>query len=121
MPEQKTITEAMRGNVSGFHRAELEARKKSGYPPFSLLIKITGENANKIKLKKDIDTLEKNLSKWRPLSYSAFTPKIKGKYEWNILLKIEPETWPNNQKELHAILVSLSPAWKINIDPESLL
>jgi primosomal protein N' (replication factor Y) len=121
MLEHKTIIEAIKGNVSGFHRAELEARKESGYPPFSLLIKITGENANKIKLKKDIDELEKKLTKWRPLSYSSFTPKIKGKYEWNILLKIEPESWPNNQKELHTILSSLSPAWKINIDPESLL
>ena len=121
VPEQKTIMEAMKGNVSGFHRAELEARKESGYPPFSLLIKITGENTNKIKLKKEIDELEKRLAKWRPLSYSSFTPKIKNKYVWNILLKIESETWPNNQKELRVFLASLSPAWKINIDPESLL
>jgi len=121
VPEQKTITEAMKGNVSGFHRAELEARKESGYPPFSLLIKITGENANKIKLKKDMDALETKLSKWNPLSYASFTPKIKNKYVWNILLKVDPETWPAGQKELHALLASLSPAWKINIDPESLL
>ncbi len=120
-PEQKTITEAMKGNVSGFHRAELETRKEAGYPPFSLLIKITGENANKIKLKKDIDELEKKLTKWKPMSYSAFTPKIKNKYVWNILIKIEPDTWPDKQKELYEILFSLSPAWKINIDPESLL
>lgn len=121
IPEQKTITEAMKGSVSGFHRAELEARKESGYPPFSLLIKITGENTNKIGLKKDADNLEKKLSKWNPLSYPAFTPKIKNKYVWNILLKVEPDSWPAGQKEMHALLSSLSPAWKINVDPESLL
>lgn len=121
MPEQKVFEEAMRGNISGFYRAEIESRKESSYPPFSLLIKITGENKNKPKLKKDMDELEKRLAKWNPISYSAFTPKIKDKYIWNILLKIGPETWPTGQKELREILSSLPPAWKINVDPESLL
>lgn len=120
-PEQKVFEEAIRGNVSGFYRAEIESRKESGYPPFSLLIKIMGENKNKPKLKKDADELEKRLAKWNPISYSAFTPKIKDKYIWNILLKIEPETWPGGQKELREILSSLSFVWKINVDPESLL
>jgi len=121
MPEQKVFEEAIKGNVSGFYRAEIESRKESDYPPFSLLIKITGENKNKPKLKKDIDELEKRLAKWKPISYSSFTPKIKNKYIWNILLKVEQGTWPAGQKELREILSSLSPAWKINIDPESLL
>jgi primosomal protein N' (replication factor Y) len=121
MPELDIFSEVLRGNVSGFYKTELESRKKSGYPPFSLLIKITGENANKLKLKKETDELERKLKKWNPISYPSFVPKIRNKYIWNILLKIEPGTWPDNQKELRALLSSLPLFWKINVDPESLL
>ena len=121
MADQPLFDDAIRGNISGFYKKELETRKQFQYPPFKTLIKITKENKNKIALKKEIQALEEKLEKWHPLSYPAFTPKIKNIYSWHILLKIEPQKWPSEERELHQILSSLPPAWKINVDPESLL
>jgi len=121
MPEQKLFNYATKGNISGFYMEEIEDRKKFGYPPFKTLIKITREGKNKNQIKKEIDDLTKKLQEWNPVAYPAFIPKIKNIYSWHILLKIDPESWPDNQKELHQILSSLAPSWKINVDPESLL
>lgn len=112
---------ATRGNVSGFYKSEIENRKQFQYPPFKILIKITREGKNNHQVKKEIQELEKILSEWHPFCYQAFTPKIKNLYSWHILLKINPESWPDNEQKLHSILSALPLNWKINIDPESLL
>lgn len=121
MAEQKLFDYATRGNVSGFYKTELENRKAFGYPPFKLLIKITREGRDKFKIKKETDLLAKKLQKWDPVIYPAFIPKIKNIYAWHILLKIDPDTWPDSQPELHQILSFLPLNWKINVNPESLL
>ncbi len=129
--EDKTIFEdAAKGNISGFYKKELETRERFGYPPFKTLIKITKDGKNEAALEKETKVLEQKLGKWEPLSYPAFIPKIKNLYSRHILLKLNPGEWtPNGEAaeqspkttELHQILSSLPPAWKINVDPESLL
>lgn len=121
MPEQAVFDLATRGNISGFYKTEIENRKNFGYPPFKLLIKITREGRDKFKIKKETDLLAKKMQKWDPVVYPAFIPKIKNIYAWHILLKIDPNTWPDSQPKLHQILSSLSLNWKINVDPEFLL
>ncbi len=119
---EKNIFEfAARGNVSGFYKSEIENRKQFQYPPFKILIKITKEGKNNQQVKKEIQDLEKILAEWQPFCYQAFTPKMKNLYSWHILLKIDPELWPEKEQKLHKTLSSLSLSWKINIDPESLL
>jgi primosomal protein N' (replication factor Y) len=121
-PEEHDIfSAAARGNISGFYKTEIENRKIFQYPPFKTLIKITREGKNEAQIKKEVQEMEKILEEWEPFSYQAFTPKIKNIYSRHILLKIEPGTWPSEQKKLHQILSSLSPSWKIDVDPESLL
>lgn len=128
LAEQNLFDYAIKGNISGFYKTEIENRKNFGYPPFKLLIKIIKEGKNRLQIKKEIDQLAKKLEKClpageagSPLTYPAFIHKIKNIYTWHILIKIDPLTWPDNQKELHQILSSLPPSWKINVDPESLL
>jgi len=127
MPEHPIFNDAKRGNISGFHKTEIEARKELQFPPFSILIKITKDGKNQTALKREMDELESQLKQWDPLSYPAFIPKAKGSYTHHILLKLGPNEWPptiqqsNKTKTLNRILSSLSPAWKINVDPESLL
>jgi len=40
-PDTKLFSQVLSGNFSTYYRAELRAREQLGYPPFSLLIKIT--------------------------------------------------------------------------------
>ena len=132
--ERAIFEGAIKGDVSGFYKKEMETREQFGYPPFKTLIKITKDGKNKAALEKETRILEKKLERWKPFSYPAFIPKIKNFYSRHILLKLNPEEWPPNHpagagaagqtsktKELHQILSSLPPAWKINVDPESLL
>lgn len=118
---QKIFEDAMRGNVSNFYKSELETKKHFQYPPFKTFIKITKEGRDKETLKKEIQILAKKLEGWAPLAYSAFIPKIKNQHIWHLIIKLDPDTWPRQHKELHDILSSLAPDWKINVDPESLL
>jgi primosomal protein N' (replication factor Y) len=111
----------LRGNLSGFYKEEIENRKNFDYPPFKTLIKITKTGKENIKVKRDIDKLAKELDQWKPTVYPAFTPKIKNIYSWHILLKLEPGSWPEREKELYQKLSLLQSVFKIDIEPESLL
>ncbi|OHA26250.1 MAG: primosomal protein N' [Candidatus Taylorbacteria bacterium RIFCSPHIGHO2_02_FULL_44_36] len=96
-PSWGALNQALAGDLAGFYQEELAERKKFSYPPFSIAIKITfPKNPPEI------------FSKWRP--------QIFGK---NILLKLPPENWPND--ELLATLRALPPDYTINIDPESFI
>ncbi|MEW5907601.1 MAG: hypothetical protein AB1643_00235 [Patescibacteria group bacterium] len=119
--EQNLFENAIKGNTLSFYNEEIELRQRLQYPPFKMLIKITKEDKDRTRLRKDIKNMEKTLERWNPISYASFIPKIKNIYSWNLLLKLEPDTWPAKQQALRQLLFSLPPAWKINIDPESLL
>lgn len=121
LADQKIFDDVIKGNVSSFYKSELEAKKHFQYPPFKTFIKITKEGRNKEVIKKEVQVLTKKLEKWEPLAYSAFIPKVKNQHIWHIIIKLDPETWPRQHKELRDILSSLTPDWKINVDPESLL
>jgi len=114
LPKPNLFENVIRGNISGFYKEEIENRKQFDYPPFKLLIKITREGKDKIKIKKEVEEVKKVLKDWNPIVYPAFISKVKNTYIWNILLKVDPETWPFP-------LPPLPPAWKIDVDPETLL
>lgn len=127
-PELPIFNNALRGNISGFYREEIESRKIFQYPPFKLLIKITKESKKEGQLNREIGVLQKIMAEWSPVSYPAFIPKIKNLHKKHILLKIDPSSWPPSQarqalrqEKLYCVLSSLPPSWKIDIGPESLL
>ncbi len=120
-PDHPVFASLLKGDLLGFFRSELQAREQFGYPPFKTLIKITREGKNKEKLMNEIKEIKQKLAKWSPISFAAFTPKIKNLHRFYILLKLEPRTWPDKQPELFEILSSLSSQFKVEIDPESLL
>lgn len=121
LPEQSVFRNAIKGNVSGFYKEEIENRKRFGYPPFKLFIKLTKNDRSEASVVKETEETEKILAEWKPLNYKAFIPKIKNMHSRHILLKIDPLEWPGGQEKLRNILSSLAPAWKIEVDPESLL
>ncbi len=111
----------IKGNISEFYQSEIQSRKKFNYPPYKTLIKITIERKNRPQLENDIRNLTTQLKEFNPFSFPAFVSKIKNIYSWHILVKLDPETWPEKQEKLHKVLISLPPVWKINVNPETLL
>jgi len=139
MPDKSIFQYALRGNVSGFYKEEIENRKLFNYPPFKLLIKLIRESDDEKNLDKETSAAEELLKEWKPTAYRAFIPKIKNLFRQYILIKINPSDWPPKMPEkseedsaqtreerkdyekLYNTIASLAGVWKIDIDPESLL
>ncbi|MFC1756985.1 primosomal protein N' [Patescibacteria group bacterium] len=121
LPEHPVFKNIIKGDISGFYKSELEMRKALGYPPFKTLIKISKEGKNKKQVEKENKDLKKHLSYFNPISFEAFTPKIRGLHKYHTLIKLPANTWPEEQKELHKKLSDLPQNWKVDVDPESLL
>jgi primosomal protein N' (replication factor Y) len=121
LPDYPVFQTILKGNPWSFYEKELQSRKKFGYPPFKILIKISKEGNDKLKLQNEVKALEKRLETHKPLAYTGFYPKIKNKYRLGLVLKVDPKTWPGKQNTLHQILSSLGRQWKIEVNPENLL
>ncbi len=116
--DQKILKYALAGNLADFYRDEIKEREMLSYPPFSVPIKITLSGDKKTVLT-GMEQLQKDLIPYEMDVFPAFVPISKGKFSMHGLIKIKRNEWID--KILLAKLNSLSPAFTINIDPESLL
>lgn len=116
-PSEKLFENILAGNLLDFFREEIAERKKLGYPPFKTIVKIT-LNGHQEEVKLKMKKLAKNLEAYTPIAFPSLTEKHKG-FEYNLLLKLEPRDWPNNN--LLKIFLSLPPEFVINVDPENIL
>lgn len=117
-PEADILKTILSGNFSGFYRNELRARKALGYPPYTVIIKVsvigTQENVHE-KIKGAADML-------KPYELVTFSRTLKapgGKYSMHGFLRIERENWPN--KELIERIRTLPPSYTVVVDPDSIL
>ena len=109
---------AIEGSFVEFFREEIEGRQMLGYPPFSVLIKITIQGQKK-PVEKEATKLEETFKEYKPKVYPSFISKIKGKYLFNVLLRVPRLSWPD--EVLLEKLASLSPKFMIKVDPENIL
>jgi len=94
-------------------------KKKFNYPPFSILIKITKKDANKIKLVKEFDNLKKFFLPFTLIRYSNFVRKEGNLFSVNGIIKInECDNIPGELKEK---LRSLPPNFQIEIDAQNII
>ena len=120
-----------RGDQEGMLREELKRRREAGWPPFSLLIKITTHFPTPEESRVAIERLANEIKKIprnpiEPIAhkaYPAFIPKEKGRFRHHLLLRVDPARWgqENGYKELKAILLSLDSSFVIIVDPLSTL
>ncbi len=110
-------------NPYDFLSAELKLRQEFGYPPFSEIMRLTFSHSLKSKAQDEALSVRKKLqSIFKDEAeilgpFPGLIPKIKGKYLWHLLLRCQPSC----QKIKAQIPKLLSPAWKIEINPENLL
>lgn len=117
-PDKTLFKAPIEGNLSQFYREEIEDRKMLGFPPYSTLIKIsvTGTPA---RAREEAQKLTELFSKHSPLMYPAFIEKVRGKHTFHVLIKTNPDTWPDN--ELVEQLRSLPPYIAVSVNPETIL
>ena len=117
-PDVRVFTHAVRGTVSDFFREDMESRKKYGYPPYTLFIKITREGKS-VDVDTDMKYIEEAFAEWNPEVFSGFHIPAPGEETLHALIRIDPKSWP--EPRLSSLLRGLPPQFTVEIDPEGLL
>ncbi len=118
LPKEKTFSYITSGNLADFYRDELSEREHFNYPPFSVLIKITREGS-KDAVQNDIEKLNRLFADYFPVSFSGTTSTSKDTTTMHTLLKIEKDSWPD--ENVVEVLKSLPPRFIIAVNPISIL
>ncbi len=117
-PEESIWQYIESGNLLDFYRNEIRDREASGWPPFSVLIKITRVGPESA-VEKDMTKLTRLLEPYNPITYPSFGPAARGHISLNLLIKIPPTDWPD--EELSAVLLALPPVFIVNVEPADIL
>lgn len=125
-PELKAIS-WIKKDKEFFYKKTIEERKKFNYPPFSKIIKLSISDKKRERIIKEGFNLKEKIQltaqkykikKINILGPSpAFIEKIKGKYQWKIIIKLK-----DIDKNLKTILLAnIPPKWVVDVDPEKII
>lgn len=117
-PEEPVFGFGLSGNLSDFYRNTIADRRRSFYPPFSTLIKITVKG-QKDAIAAEMDAIRKMIEPRDMDIFPAFTAAVRGNSIIHGLVKVKRENWPD--EALAGKLRLLPPSVTIKINPESLL
>lgn len=122
-PEHYVIQAAALHNVKGFYEQELTQRKRLGYPPFSRLIRFEYRHYDPVRAEKEARAFaaklqEKLTAENRKLTAiigpaPCFFSKLNNQYRWQVVLR-GADTAPLLRQRL-------SPDWRVEVEPVSLL
>ncbi len=122
-PQHYAIQAAAGHDVQGFYEHEITQRRRLGYPPFSELVRLEFRHFDELKAEKEAVNLAARLQKQVAAEgrkestligpAPCFFAKLDGKYRWQIVLR---------GADLKRLLPErLSPDWRIEVEPASLL
>jgi primosomal protein N' (replication factor Y) len=122
-PQHFCIDAASRHSYDEFYGAEIETRRRYGYPPFRQFVKLTYSHENRHRAQNEALLLREKLDHWiERLGLQqadivgpapAVMERLQGKYRWQMILR---------GQDLHPLLRILhAPGWQIDIDPVSIL
>ena len=122
-PDHYAIDAAARYDYEGFAAAELDARRRAGYPPFARLVRLTLAHPNPRFAREDAMRVQRALAHRRAEIGSdvevlgpspAYVPRVRGRWRWQLLLRgRDPATLVRD--------FVLPPNWVVDVDPVSLL
>ncbi|PIP86371.1 primosomal protein N' [Candidatus Campbellbacteria bacterium CG11_big_fil_rev_8_21_14_0_20_44_21] len=117
-PEQPVLEFIKSGYVMDFYRKEIEERKKFGFPPFSVFIKIVFSGRSEEVLKEG-EKLKEYFNAFDISVYPGFVSKVKNKYIRNAIIKMDKNSRiePNLKKKI----LSLPPKFSVDVNPDNLL
>ena len=126
-PENKVLKVASKHDFKSFYDTEVIERENLAYPPYSKLIKITLKGKDNKKIQDKALNSSKILSRYikdNKLNINilgpstAFIPKKRGEFIWQIILKLNCDI---SLEKRNKLLNILPVDCNVNIDPESLL
>lgn len=120
-PQHFCIDAASRHDYSEFYAAEIEARRRYGYPPFRQFVKFTYSHENRRRSQNEALLLREKLDTWIARLGLAQTDivgpapalmeRVNSKYRWQMIAR---------GPDLHPLLrVIDTPGWEVDIDPVS--
>lgn len=120
-PQHFCVDAASRHDYHEFYAAEIEARRRYGYPPFRQFVKFTYSHENRRRAQNEALLLRETLDQWIDRLGLAQTDivgpapavmeRVRGKYRWQMIAR---------GPDLHPLLrVIDSPGWEVVIDPVS--
>jgi primosomal protein N' (replication factor Y) len=117
-PESDILTQIVSGNFSSFYRTELRARKTLGYPPYTVIIKVsvTGTQAH---VTAQMEAARTALLPYELITFSRMLKAPGSKHTLHGFLRVSRDVWPD--PELSARLQALGPGYEIIVDPDSIL
>jgi len=116
-PADQVLTLAKKGQVDQFYDDEIAVRESVVYPPKTHFVLLTYTGTKEQVLAIESDILE-TLARYDHESYNSPLP-YKGNVMRHTLIRVPHSDWPNT--DLMETLRHLSPAIKIEIDPEKLV
>lgn len=117
-PENPILSALCEGQLADWYRNENSLRERFGYPPFTVIVRMSWQNRTAPK-NDFISALQS--------SFKDYNPALVGTSRRGaLILKIKRESWAiplltgigNFDKDLHGKLLSLSPNFIVEIDPE---
>jgi primosomal protein N' (replication factor Y) len=124
-PRHYAIRAAALHDYRGFYDAEIVFRRRHRYPPFTRLARYTVRHKDEetcrveceemaLRLARHLDNLGVEGDLLGPAP--AFTSKIRGEHQWQIVLRARPD-------DFDCLLDGLPthPAWTVDVDPQSML
>ena len=123
-PDTASIVAAADHDYQGFFSYEAQARRRTGYPPFARLARLTYRHANQERGLEHASQVAAELRTRRDAAgwpdpdvlgpTPAYVRRLRGDYRWHILLR---------GRDPRALLeqVTLGRRWSVDIDPVSLL
>jgi primosomal protein N' (replication factor Y) len=117
-PEADILSQVLSGNFSGFYRKELAVRKMLGYPPYTVIIKVSvvGTQAH---IETKMQEAREHLLPYELVTFSRVLKAPGNKFTLHGFLRIPREAWPD--RELSARLQALGPGYTVVVDPDSIL
>jgi primosomal protein N' (replication factor Y) len=120
-PQHFCIDSASRHDYSEFYAAEIEVRRRYGYPPFRQFVKFTYSHENRRRAQNEALLLREKLDSWTARLGLAQTDivgpapalmeRVNSKYRWQMIAR---------GPDLHPLLrVIDTPGWEVDIDPVS--
>ncbi len=120
-PQHFSIDAASRHDYHEFYAAEIEARRRYGYPPFRQFVKFTYSHENRRRAQNEALLLREKLDTWIARLGLAQTDivgpapalmeRVNSKYRWQMIAR---------GPDLHPLLrVIDTPGWEVDIDPVS--
>ena len=120
-PQHFCIDTASRHDYHEFYAAEIEARRRYGYPPFRQFVKFTYSHANRRRSQNESFLLREQVDEWIERlglvdtdvvgPAPALMERVRDKYHWQMIVR---------GPDLHPLLRVLNtPGWTVDIDPVS--